>query len=449
MLTKFCLLFYQNMLNECHMLNITQKPTGTAEYLPAEFVQFDALRNTLLGVYASFGYGRIETSILQYLEVLSSGGDISKEIYAITRAKAESGSDEDTRGLRFDLTKPLARYIGENQSRLTFPFKRTEVGLVFRGERPQKGRLRQFYQADFDVIGRGELSIDFDAEMIEVAAAAFEKINIAPFIIRFNNRKLMQAIMETVGIAAVAFPAGLSAVDKIEKIGATAVQDLLVADCAISQTAAMQLTALVSQQFTLDQVGSFLQGLDTTSEAMQIAVAEVATVVELLLGAVPLDSVVLDLSIARGLEYYTGTVFETNLIGYEKYGSVCSGGRYDDLASDFSKERFPGVGGSVGLSRLFAIMRDERLTFISDTASPEQIYLAIADDSRKPRSRILAKKLRADGYSVTISSGGKLKKQFENASKGDFDAVYILEEDGLVTVKNLKTREETRQSINF
>ena len=186
-------------------------PAGVAEYLPKVFETFDSLKKTISAIYQSFGYLPLETSPMQYLEALASSGGISKEIYSLGRAKAEEEVQEANRGLRFDLTKPMARYVAENQGELVFPFKRTEIGLVFRGERPQKGRFRQFYQADFDVVGREILSLDYDAEMLEVVATVFEKLALGKVLVRFNNRKLLQALLAESGITQ--FSEGLSIIE--------------------------------------------------------------------------------------------------------------------------------------------------------------------------------------------------------------------------------------------
>lgn len=416
-------------------MQVSPLPSGTVEYSPQQYQQFDLLRSTIQKVYDSFGYNRLETSTLQYLDILVSEGDITKEIYAITRAKSEGETTENNRGLRFDLTKPLARYITEHQGQLTFPFRRSEIGLVFRGERPQKGRLRQLYQADFDIIAREKLLPDYDAEILQIAWSVFHTLSIGPFVIRLNNRRLMQAILNNYGITSEHFSIVLSIIDKIDKIGVQAVIRLLQ-ELSIHEDSISKIIHLISGKHPLDSLEQWWSQLPIDNN-VQSAIDECTHIFNLLPQATR-SNFVFDFSITRGLDYYTGIVFETHVIGYEQYGSVCSGGRYDNLVGTMSKFHFPGIGGSVGLSRLFALINNEGLTLKEDT-SQEIIYFAIADESRTVATHERALTLREIGKHVVVSSGGKLSKQFEYADKIKAKWVYILEDNGSITAKNMHT----------
>ena len=423
-------------------------PSGIVEYIPKNYTKFQNLRAIVSKVYHSYGYLSLETSILQNLETLSSGGEISKEVYSIGRAKAEEGSEELSRGLRFDLTKPLARYIAQNHGQIGFPFKRSEIGLVYRGERPQRGRFRQFYQADYDVIGRETLALDYDAEMIEVAASVFEALDIGQVVIRFNNRKLLQAIIESYGVGAEQFSATLIYIDKLEKVGVEATKESLVS-LGITLTNVSKIITTVIQKIELAQIPEFLEKIEGEGELLQQARNEVQTVSELISAEQKNVTIMLDLSIVRGLEYYTGTVFETNLVGFEQYGSVCSGGRYENLVEDFANVSFPGVGGSVGLTRLFAIFEDENLEFSNVSAKDILVYVAIASPERSQASREYARRLRSQGNIVYVAaSHNKLKKQFELAAKINIDEVHILEADGTVTIKTMTTGEQRQEALS-
>lgn len=418
-------------------------PSGTVEYSPEIYQRLNTLKQIIGTVYQKFGYQPLETSILQYLDTLSSEGDITKEIYAINRAKSEGDTHEANRGLRFDLTKPLARYIAENQGQLTFPFRRSEIGLVFRGERPQKGRFRQLYQADFDIIARDQVLPNYDAEILQIVWSVFNTLNIAPFVIRVNNRRLMQALLESYGVQESQFATTLQTIDKLDKIGSQAVRETLISN-QIAPEIAKKIAELIQIKSSLQDISQLTFKLPKEAN-IQAALEETLAV----FGNLPktmYSNFVLDLSITRGLDYYTGTVFETNLIGYEKYGSVCSGGRYDNLVGNMSKLHFPGVGGSVGLSRLFSIIQLEKLKFDYGVEN-ELVYFAIADSTRVSATQEIALDLRNKGKTIIVSSGGKLGKQFEQANKMGAKFVYILEENGLISVKDMKTGEVSQLSV--
>lgn len=426
------------------MSKIIKTPSGVKEYLPKDFQKFQKLREVILKSYSSFGFLPLETSIMQYLATLSSGGEISKEIYSIGRAKAEDNSSEDNRGLRFDLTKPLARYVADFQNDLVFPFKRSEIGLVYRGERPQKGRDRQFYQADFDVVGRENLSIDFDAQIIQLIAHTFEKLGLKS-IIRVNNRKLLKVLVKNAGVKDEDFNESLILIDKIDKAGAQKTIENLVEKTGIDVENAHTLVNFISKKIELENVKDFLNRMNLETELLNelndiFSVLENKTHVK----------IVLDPSIARGLDYYTGTVFETNLVGLESYGSVCSGGRYENLVGQFLGKKFPGVGGSIGLSRLFSVLQNENIELDIWKEKTERIFIAIADVEKYQKSHVLAQKLREEGKIVEVSPKDmKFKKQFEVAGKMDVDKVLIVEDGNMISEKNMRTGKQTLSPLNF
>lgn len=426
------------------MSKIIKTPAGVTEYLPKDFEKFRKLQNAVEKCYQSFGFLPLQTSIMQYLQTLAGSGEINKEIYGIARAKAENNSSEDNRGLRFDLTKPLARYVAEFQNDLVFPFKRAETGLVYRGERPQKGRERQFFQADFDVVGREKLSLEYDALVINLVGEIFEKLGLKA-IIRVNHREILRFLLKSAGIKDENLTQTLILIDKLEKVGTKKTIEDLVENTKINVENAHTLVNFLSKKIELENVDEFLKRLNLPTKTLQ----EVEQIFEILENKNGVK-IVLDLSIARGLDYYTGTVFETNLVGLEKYGSVCSGGRYENLVSQFSNNSFPGVGGSIGLSRLFTILKNENLDLKIWSEGVEKIFLAIADEKKYKETHNLAKKLREKGEIVHVATKDmKFKKQFEYASKLEVDQVWILEENQMISQKNMKTGKQILTKADF
>jgi histidyl-tRNA synthetase len=427
---------------------IKKTPKGCIEYTPSQFAHFNFLKESILKNYGKFGYGQIETSIMQFLNVLSNEGEISKEIYGINRAKAEDGSSESNRGLRFDLTTPLARYVAENQNNLVFPFKRSEAGLVYRGERPQEGRARQFYQLDFDVIGIDTLPLSYDAEVVELIMSTFNVLNIGEFQLRVNNRKLLQGILEFYGVQEGSIVSAFTIIDSFEKQGSETCKKRLIEETDLSSENALKVIEIISQKTKLKDSNHFLGNLPE-NELTNIGKEEIRALINLVdFDSFSLGQVVLDLSIARGLDYYTGFVCETNLIGLAGFEtlSVCSGGRYDNLASKFTNSKLPGVGASIGLTRLFEILVKSNIT--STNNSDKKIYFAIADSNKSSQTRVLANKLRHQGFMVEVSSGEvKLKKQFATASKLACKYCLILEDEDQITVKNMN--EMTQKVTNF
>jgi histidyl-tRNA synthetase len=322
----------------------------------------DIVRRT----FERHGFTPIETPAVERKEVLTAKGGNEKEIYALSRLAAGPGEDAETDyALHFDLTVPLARYVAQHKDKLVFPFRRYQIQKVWRGERPQAGRYRELYQCDIDVIGRGSVSLLADAELPSVIYHVFREMNIGHFVIRVNNRRLLQGFLDLAGVPTDRVGDVLHTVDAWEKIGRAAVAQALINKVGLNETLTERILAFLSssQGKPTDAVLDDLRRQVTTSQAEQHdfgrGVQELQTVVEGMRSlGVPEDYFEIDLSIARGLDYYTGTVYETRLTAHPDLGSICSGGRYDDLASFFTNEKLPGVGISIGLSRLVLRLLD-------------------------------------------------------------------------------------------
>jgi histidyl-tRNA synthetase len=428
-------------------------PKGFPEYLPKDQQKFDYLRNKIAETYSSFGFYHIATPAVEYMKTLSSTGDVSKEIYAIKRAKGEGEevNADNERGLRFDLTKPLARYTAEHYNDLTFPFKRYQIQPVWRGERPQKGRLREFYQADVDIIGNGILSIGHDFEVLQVIATTLESLNIGRFRIKVNHRVFLQHFLENLGVKKEYFSTALLIVDKINKIGSLGVEKSLIEDVNISDTEAKEISKFLTGKLSYDELLILVKvkssNTKSDSESENHFLRDFFSFQASLKYLNSID-ISFDLSIARGLDYYTGMVFETEFVGYESYGSVASGGRYENLAGEFTNQKLPGVGGSIGLSRLFTLIQNEKIELPIDDKKPSY-FITYFREEDSAKAQEIAQLLRSQNNIVeTVPEPIKLDKSLKYAVNKDVDYLIIVEEDGTLTKKNLKTREqETLTSI--
>jgi histidyl-tRNA synthetase len=410
-------------------------PSGFPENLPAEQLVEDALKETFAKTAASYGYTHLETASIEYMDTLASKGDVSKEIYTIGRALAEGDSSEEAdRGLHFDLTVPFARYVAQHQGELWFPYRRFQVQKVWRGERPQKGRFREFYQADVDVVARENLAIAFDAEIAVVMASVIETFGIGSVTMHINNRKLLNGLFAALGITAAT--EALQAIDKLDKIGEGAVRELLrelhVADSAIDA-----LFGFMLKPVELGAVAAYLDTLPSESPELEEGKAEVREVFAILATTTNTPNVrfILNPKIARGLDYYTGTVFETTIDGLEKYGSICSGGRYADLASRFTNQKLPGVGMSIGLTRLISILKAESLKDFG-AKSPVRVLMCLVNETQLIPSLMAASTLRTSGYATEMNykhSVG-LGKQIEQAKERGIPYALVAEADGKFTL---------------
>jgi histidyl-tRNA synthetase len=397
--------------------------SGFPEWLPTERIVEQHFLDVIRETFELHGFASIQTRAVEPIERLSSmGEDTDKEIYAISRLAGiddrGDSSPSSRLGLHFDLTVPFARYVLENAGKLAFPFRRYQIQPVWRGERPQEGRYREFIQCDIDIVDVGELAPHYEAELPLVVADAFSKLPIGPFRIQVNNRKIPEGFYLGIGLTDV--KTVLRIVDKLDKIGPGKVSDLLVATGATAEQAkhCLALAEISSPDETFVER---VQSLGVRHETLTQGLAELAAVIRV--GAEHAPGVmVADLKVARGLDYYTGTVYETQLIGQESYGSICSGGRYDSLASD-GRTTYPGVGISIGLSRLLAKIMPG---LTASRSTPSCVLVALADETDRGHGMALAAALRRRGIPCEVSpAAAKFGKQIKFAERRGIPFVWF------------------------
>ena len=410
------------------------------EYLPREQLQFDALVAIIRRNFERFGFLPVETPSAERREVLTSKGGAEKEIYALTRlADAEDDEAAAKGALRFDLTVPLARYVAMHERELAFPFRRYQIQRVWRGETPQarKGRFREFYQCDIDIIGREKLSLLAEAEIPSVIYSVFREMDIGAFRIRINNRKVLKGVLESFQVPGEKAPEVLRWLDKIEKEDRAAILAGLQRE-GVAGEGLYDLIATKTNSF--DALKRLQQ-----NETLQVGIREAEGVIEAMRKfGVPDSAFAFDLGVVRGLDYYTGTIYETTLVDHPDIGSICSGGRYDDLASYFTDTRLPGVGISIGLTRLFAKLRDAGL--LRDAPrSPAEVLVTAMDPKYLDRYIQLARTLREGGINTELYlETAKLGKQLEYADRKGFRVALIAGEaeflKNVVQVKDLRAK---------
>ena len=395
--------------------------SGFPEWLPRERIVEQHFLDVIRETFELHGFASIQTRAVEPVERLSSqGADTDKEIYAISRLAA--GADEPTRdsrlGLHFDLTVPFARYVLENAGKLTFPFRRYQIQQVWRGERPQEGRFREFTQCDIDIVDVGELAPHYEAELPLVVADVFSKLPIGPFRIQVNNRKIPEGFYLGIGLTDV--KTMLQIVDKLDKVGPERVFDLLVAAGATADQAKAAL-ALAEINAPDESFVNRVNALGVRHETLTQGLDELAAVIRA--GAEHAPGLLsADLKVARGLDYYTGTVYETQLIGSESYGSICSGGRYDALASD-GRTTYPGVGISIGLSRLLAKIMP---TVSASRATPTCVLVALAAETDRSNGMAVAARLRRRGIPCEVApSADKFGRQIKFAERRGIPFVWF------------------------
>jgi histidyl-tRNA synthetase len=399
--------------------------SGFPEYLPAERIVEQHFLDVIRETFELHGYPSIETRAVEPVErLLGKGGDADKEIYGITRLAGDddpAAAKDVELGLHFDLTVPFARYVLENAGHLAFPFRRHQVQKVWRGERPQEGRYREFTQADIDVVDIGELAPHFEAEMPLVVAEVFRKLPIGQMVIQVNNRKIPEGFYRGIGIADVA--GTLRIVDKLDKVGPEKVAAMLVeAGCTDEQAQqCLALAAIRTEDLAfVEQVRALGVQHPTLDEGVEALAAVIRTGLDNAPGAM-----VADLKIARGLDYYTGTVYETQLVGHESWGSFCSGGRYDSLASD-GRTTYPGVGISIGVSRLLGLLLGEGLVRAS-RSTPACVLVAVNDEESRAASTRVATALRERGIACEVApKPAKFGKQIRYAERRGIPYVWFL-----------------------
>ena len=412
--------------------------SGFMELLPAKQAQMERMMAILRDTYAQYGFAPLDTPIIEDAQILlaKGGGETEKQIYRFTKGDSDLA-------MRFDLTVPLAKYVALHYNELAFPFRRYQIGKVYRGERAQRGRFREFYQADIDIIGDGKLDILNEAEIPSIIYNIFRRFGLTRFQIRVNNRKILNGFYAMLGLSEKSGDI-MRTVDKLDKIGAEKVRGLLVAECGVSGEAADEILKFIAITGTNSQVLSALEGYAGRNEIFDQGLTELKAVCENL-GAfgVPEENFAVDLTIARGLDYYTGTVYETTLLDHPEIGSVCSGGRYDNLAEYYTTQKLPGVGISIGLTRLFYVLDEQGLL------NPEMNSCAcdalVIPMTQTPAAAIsVAQQLRGQGLRVQVyGEQKKFKQKMTYANKLGVPYIVLLGDDeiaaGKCSVKDMRT----------
>lgn len=419
------------------------KPTplsGFPEFLPAQRYVEQEVTATLARTFELHGFANIETRAVEPLDQLLRKGDTSKEVYVLRRLQEESGGKDKGIGLHFDLTVPFARYVLENAGKLEFPFRRYQVQKVWRGERPQEGRFREFTQADIDIVGRDDLPFHHDVEVARVMLEALGRLSFLPgFRLQVNNRKLIQGFYAGLGVDAEGIDEVMRLVDKLDKLDPAKVHALLLDEAGISAEQADKALALATIRTSDDSFVDRVRELGVSHDLLDEGLDELATLVR---ACAPLATdtarIEADLSIARGLDYYTGTVFETRLDGYESLGSICSGGRYDALASD-GRTTYPGVGISLGVSRVLVPLVQRGL-LTADRSVPSVVLVAVTSEDTRPEADVVATALRARGIPCEVApSAAKFGKQIRHAERRGIPYVWFRQDDGSNEVKDIRS----------
>ncbi len=417
--------------------------SGFMELLPQQQVMMERIMETLRSTYALYGFTPLDTPIIEASEVLlaKGGGETEKQIYRFTKGDSDLS-------LRFDLTVPLAKYVSIHYSELAFPFRRYQIGKVYRGERAQRGRFREFYQADIDVIGDGKLDIANDAEMPAIIYQLFNRLGLKKFQIHVNNRKILGGFYAILDLTEQAGDI-MRTVDKLPKIGQDKVSSLLTGELGISQDKAGEILRFIAIQGSNQEVLSALEAYRGRNDLFDQGLEELTTVVKCLSAfGVPEENFAVDLTIARGLDYYTGTVYETFMLDHPEIGSICSGGRYDNLAEYYTDKLLPGVGISIGLTRLFYVLQEQKmLNQDLNTAPADLLLLPMTDDLS--HAIALATRFRQAGLRVQLyTEQRKFKAKMSYADKTGVPFVVFLGEDeireGVVACKDMVSGEQTK-----
>ncbi|MFG1803950.1 histidine--tRNA ligase [Micromonospora carbonacea] len=420
------------------------KPTpisGFPEWTPAQRMIEQFVLDRIRATFELYGFAPLETRSVEPLDQLLRKGETSKEVYVLRRlqADADGPAGDDALGLHFDLTVPFARYVLENAGRLQFPFRRYQIQKVWRGERPQEGRYREFLQADIDIVDRDTLPAHYEAEMPLVIGDALRSLPIPPVTIQVNNRKICEGFYRGIGLTDP--EAALRAVDKLDKIGPAKVAELLAETAGASEAQAKACLALAEISAPDASFADAVRGLGVTHPLLDEGVAELVAVVETAAAHSP-GLCVADLRIARGLDYYTGTVYETSLAGYERFGSICSGGRYDNLVSAGGAS-FPGVGISIGVSRLLGLLFGAGALTVSRSV-PTCVLVAVTSEERRAASNAVADALRRRGVPTEVApSAAKFGKQIRHAERRGIPYVWFPGVDGAPDeVKDIRSGEQ-------
>ncbi|MEV7676233.1 histidine--tRNA ligase [Streptomyces sp. NPDC088752] len=416
--------------------------SGFPEWLPEVRIVEQKWIDAIRAGFESYGFSSVETPSVESLDVLTAKGETSQEVYTLRRLQQDPEDRSDAKlGLHFDLTVPFARYVAQHFNELTFPFKRYQIQRVWRGERAQEGRFREFTQCDIDVINVDQVPLHFDAEMPRIMYDVMKELHLPDWTININNRKVLEGFYRGLGVADPL--AVIRAVDRIDKIGSSGVGELL-AEGGLSRGQVDACLELASLRGTGASVVKDVGAIGVRSDLLDEGLAELAFVMESLQG-LPEDSVMADLSIARGLDYYTGTVYEGRFRDWPDFGSICSGGRYENLAGSFIRRKLPGVGVSIGLTRIFSKMLSEGLLPLGP-ASVSHVLMVLPSDELRARAQETADRLRDRGLNVELyHQPDKISKQVRYASRKGIPFVWFPPfGDGRDhEVKNLATGEQT------
>ena len=421
--------------------------SGFMELLPAPQQQMERMMDILRKTYALYGFTPLDTPVIESSEVLlaKAGGETEKQIYRFQKGDSDLS-------LRFDLTVPLAKYVALHYNELAFPFRRYQIGKVYRGERAQRGRFREFYQADIDIIGDGKLSITNEAEIPAIIYRTFSTLGLKRFQIRVNNRKILNGFYALLGLTEKSGDI-MRTVDKLDKIGPEKVKAILVEDFAVSESDADEILKFIAIKGSNAEVLTALEGYTDRNEIFDQGLSELKTVVKYLADfGVPAENFAVDLTIARGLDYYTGTVYETAMLDHPEIGSICSGGRYDNLAEYYTDKQLPGVGISIGLTRLFYVLGEQGyLNDQMNKAPADVLILPMTDDMGAAIKTATA--LRESGIRTQLySEQKKFKHKIGYADKLGIPFVIFLGEDeinaGVVAVKDMESGEQVKISLD-
>jgi len=417
--------------------------SGFMELLPGKQAQFERMLEILRKTYASYGFAALDTPVIEDAQILlaKGGGETEKQIYRFQKGDSDLA-------LRFDLTVPLAKYVALHCNDLAFPFRRYQISKVYRGERAQRGRFREFYQADIDIIGDGKLDVLNEAEIPAIIYKVFQGFGLTRFQIRVNNRKILNGFYAMLELSEKSGDI-MRTVDKLDKIGAEKVKAILMDDCALTQAQADEILRFIAITGTNSEVLAALEGYAGRNEIFDLGLAELkAVTANLAAFGVPEANFAVDLTIARGLDYYTGTVYETTLLDHPEIGSVCPGGRYDNLAGYYIEKQLPGVGISIGLTRLFYVLDEQGLLNVDLPSAPcDALVLPMGGE---PGPAIaLAESLRSAGLRVQLyGEQKKFKQKMAYADKLGVPFAVLLGEDeiaeGVCSVKNMKTGEQSK-----
>ncbi len=416
--------------------------SGFMELLPAPQQQMERMMEILRHTYALYGFTPLDTPAIEAAEVLlaKGGGETEKQIYRFNKGDTDLA-------LRFDLTVPLAKYVAINYGQLSFPFRRYQIGKVYRGERAQRGRFREFYQADIDIIGDGQLDIINEAEIPSIIYKTFTELGLERFQIRLNNRKILNGFYAMLGLTEVSGDI-MRTVDKLDKIGADKVREILIDDNGLTEEAAGEILTFIGIKGSNEEVIAALEGYTGKNELFDQGLSELKSVTQYLAAfGVPQSHFAVDLTIARGLDYYTGTVYETTMLDHPEVGSICSGGRYDNLAEYYTDKKLPGVGISIGLTRLFYVLNEQKMLSESLPTAPADVLVIPMAEAQQGYSISIATQLRAQGIRTQIyCEQKKFKAKISYAAKLGIPYALFLGGDeqaaSTVTYKNLVTGQQ-------